>query len=61
LIVYAVDDDALSPDSRSAMHSRCLSAATTRSGPIAEVRADDPEVAEKLRIEEREFEAGGVN
>jgi len=27
----------------------------------AEVRGDDPEVAAKLRIEEREFEAGGTN
>ena len=28
---------------------------------IEEVRGDDPEVAAKLRIEERELEAGGVN
>jgi hypothetical protein len=28
---------------------------------IAEVRGDDPEVAAKLRIEEQELEAGGVN
>ena len=28
---------------------------------IAEVRADDPELAAKLRIEERELEAGGLN
>ena len=28
---------------------------------IAEVRGDDPEVAEKLGIEERELEAGGRN
>lgn len=28
---------------------------------IAEVRGDDPEAAEKLRIEERELETGGMN
>jgi hypothetical protein len=28
---------------------------------VEEVRGDDPEVAAKLRIEEREFETGGVN
>ena len=27
---------------------------------IEEVRGDDPELAAKLRIEERELEAGGV-
>ena len=28
---------------------------------IEEVRGDDPEMAAKLRIEERELEAGGLN
>jgi hypothetical protein len=28
---------------------------------IAEVRGDEPEMAVKLRIEERELEAGGLN
>ena len=28
---------------------------------IEEVRGDEPEMAAKLRIEERELEAGGVN
>ena len=28
---------------------------------IEEIRGDDPELAEQLRIEERELEAGGVN
>ena len=28
---------------------------------IREVRGDDPEVAAKLRIEERDLEAGGLN
>ena len=28
---------------------------------IEEVRGDDPEIAVKLRIEERELEAGGLN
>jgi hypothetical protein len=31
------------------------------SGFVEEVRGDDPEVAVKLRIEERELEAGGLN
>jgi hypothetical protein len=28
---------------------------------IEEVRGDDPEMAAKMRIEERELEAGGLN
>jgi len=28
---------------------------------VEEVRSDEPELAEKLGIEERELEAGGVN
>ena len=28
---------------------------------IEEVRGDDPQIAAKLRIEERELEAGGLN
>jgi hypothetical protein len=28
---------------------------------IEEVRGDDPEIATKLRIEERELDAGGLN
>ena len=28
---------------------------------VEEVRGDDPEAAAKLRIEERELEAGGLN
>ena len=28
---------------------------------IEEVRGDEPEIAAKLRIEERELDAGGVN
>jgi len=31
------------------------------SGFVEEVHGDDPEVAVKLRIEERELEAGGLN
>jgi hypothetical protein len=28
---------------------------------VAEVRGDDPEIAAKLTIEERELDAGGLN
>ena len=28
---------------------------------IGDLRGDDPEVAAKLRVEERELEAGGLN
>ena len=36
-------------------------AGRTPSAFIEEVCGDDPEIAAKLRIEERELEAGGVN
>jgi hypothetical protein len=60
LIVYAVVDDALSPTSLSVSSSRCSPAARTQRGSSRRC-GDDPEVAAKLRIEERELEAGGLN
>jgi hypothetical protein len=53
VIIYAVVDDALSPDFPL---GDSLEVFVRR-----EVRGDDPEVAAKLRIEERELEAGGLN
>jgi hypothetical protein len=49
------------PTSRSGIRSRCSSCARTPSGFIEEVRGDEPEIAAKMRIEEREVEGvGGV-
>jgi hypothetical protein len=58
VIAYAVVDDALSPNSLSVLNSRSSSAAKTPSGSSR--RRDDPEVAAKVRIEERELDAGGT-
>ena len=56
-IVYAIVDDALSPDFPLGVF--------VRRGDderfIEEVRGDEPEMAAKLRIEERELEAGRLN
>jgi hypothetical protein len=41
--------------------SRCSSGAEDAERFIEEVRGDEPDVAAKLRIEEREFEDGGLN
>ena len=49
------------PTSRSAIHSRCSSDARRRSGISDEIRGDDPEVAARMRIEERQLKAGGLN
>ncbi len=61
MIVYAVVDDALSPgfplgDARAVFVRR-----EDAERFIEEVRGDEPELAAKLRIEERELEAGGLN
>lgn len=61
VIVYAVVDDALSPTSRSVWSSRCSIRREDAERFIEEVRGDDPEAAEKLRIEERELDAGSLN
>jgi hypothetical protein len=57
------------PSSTTASHPRAplgdsLDVFVRREDPerlIEEVRGDEPELAEYLRIEERELEAGGVN
>jgi hypothetical protein len=61
VLVYAVVDDSLSPTSPL---GDSLDVFVRREHPerlIEEVRGDEPELAEYLRIEERELEAGGVN
>jgi hypothetical protein len=60
VIAYAVIDDALSADFPlgDAVETFIREDAERF---IGEVRGDDPELAAKLRIEERELEAGGLN
>jgi hypothetical protein len=61
VIVYAVVDDALSPDFPLGDAVEAFVRREDAERFIAEVRGDDPEVAAKLRIEERELEASGLN
>ena len=49
------------PTSRSASSSRSFIRREDAERFIEEVRGDEPEIAAKLRIEERELEAGGLN
>jgi hypothetical protein len=58
VIFYAVVDDALSPDVPLGVDLEVFIRREDAERFIAEVRDDDPEVAAKLRIEERELEAG---
>ncbi len=60
MIVYAVVDDALS---REFPLGDSLEVFVVREDAerFEEVRGDDPELASRLRIEERELEAGGLN
>jgi len=60
VIVYAVVDDALSPDFPLGVELEVF-IRREDAERIADVRGDDPELAAKLRIEERELEAGGLN
>ena len=57
MIVYAVVDDALSPDFPLGVELETFIRRTDAERFIEEVRGDEPEVAAKLRIEERELEA----
>ena len=57
MIVYAVVDDALSPDFPLGDAVETFIRREDAERFIEEVRGDDPEVAAKLRIEEREREA----
>ena len=61
LIVYAFVDEALSPDFPLGDPIEVFVRREDAERFIEEVRGDDPEAAAKLRIEERELEAGGLN
>ena len=61
MIVYAVVDDALSPDSPLGVELEVFIRREDAERFIAEVRGDDPDVAASLRVDERELEAGGLN
>ena len=58
MIVYAVVDDALSPDFPLGVELEVFIRREDAERFIEEVRGDEPEMAAKLRIEERELEAG---
>ena len=59
--VDAVVDDALSPDFPLGDAVETFIRREDAERFIEEVRGDEPEIAAKLRIEERELEAGGLN
>ena len=61
VVVYAVVDDALSPDFPLGDVVETFVRREEAERFIEEVRGDDPEAAAKLRVEERELEAGGLN
>jgi hypothetical protein len=61
MLVYAVVDDALSRDFPLGVELEVFIRREDGERFIEEVRRDDPEVAAKLRIEERELEADGLN
>jgi hypothetical protein len=61
VIVYAVVDDALSPDFPLGDALEVFVRREDAERFIEEVRDDDPHLAAKLRIEERELDAGGLN
>ena len=60
-IVYAGADDAFSPDFPLGVELEVFIHHEDTERFVEEVRSDDPEMAAKLRIEERELEAGGLN
>jgi hypothetical protein len=59
VIVDAVVADALSPDFPLGVEREVFIRREDAERFIEEVRGDEPEMAAKLRIEERELEAGG--
>jgi hypothetical protein len=61
LIVYRVVDDALSPDFPLGVELEVFIRREDAERFIEEVRGDDPGMAEKLRIEECELDAVGLN
>ena len=61
MIVYAVVDNALSPDFPLGVEREVFVRREDGERFIEEVRGDEPEIAAKLWIEERELEAGGLS
>jgi hypothetical protein len=61
VIVYAVIDDALAPDFPLDDSVEVFVRREKAERFIEEVRGDEPEMAAKLRIEERELQVGGPN
>ena len=61
MIVYALVDDALSPDFPLGDAVEVFVRREDSERCIQEVRGDNPDVAAKLRVEERELEAGALN
>jgi hypothetical protein len=61
VIVYAIVDDAFSPDFPLGVAIETFVRREDAERFVEEVRGDDPEMAAKLRIEERELEGGGLN
>lgn len=57
--LYAVVGDALSPNFPLGVELEVFVQSEDAERFIEEVRGDDPELAAKFRIEERELEAGG--
>jgi hypothetical protein len=61
MIVYAVIDDALSLDFPLGDAVETFVRREDAERFIEEVRGDEPELAAKLRVDERELEAGGLS
>ena len=61
MVVYAVVDDALSPDFPLGVELEVFIRRGNAERFIEGVRGDEPGMAAKLRIEERELEVGGLN
>ncbi len=61
MLVYAVVGESLSPSSSLGDWIDVFILREDAERFVEEVRGDDPELANYLRIEERELEAGGLN
>jgi hypothetical protein len=61
MLVYAVVDDALSPTFPLGDALEVYVRREDAERFIEEIRGDEPDLAESLRIEERELETGGPN
>ena len=61
MIVYAVIDDALSPDFPLGLELEVFVRREDAERFVEEVQGNEPELAKSLRTEERELEAGGLS